>query len=258
MPPVMRYHWDTPEYANAFAALVRASHPGARPVQVLRELLQGYPPDSRAIDWGAGAGDLTAVLLERFRQVWAVEPNPEQRAVLARRCPAAQVIAGTIASAPPEPVEVGVISHVFYHIPDHKWGAYVVRAAQHLRPGGTLLVVLADPDSDISAMLEHFGAPGFDLYAGLAATIRGHRELDFCFRRTPGPIRTTSLEETLTIARFMLCDRDEDAFSRPPTEEEFQAYVREHFWDEQAGTGGWEHGSVYCLVRPNALYEHGM
>ena len=35
----------------------------------------------------------------------------------------------------------------------------------------------------------------------------------FC---APAAITTTSLAETLTIARFMLCDRDADAFSRPP------------------------------------------
>ena len=52
----------------------------------------------------------------------------------------------------------------------------------------------------------------------------------------------------------MLCDRDADAFSRPPTEEEFQAYVREHFWDERKGTGGWDCKVVFCCVRRNAGY----
>lgn len=33
----------------------------------------------------------------------------------------------------------------------------------------------------------------------------------------------------------MLCDRAADAFSRPPTEDEFQEYVRGHFWDERTG-----------------------
>lgn len=39
-----------------------------------------------------------------------------------------------------------------------------------------------------------------------------------------------SFEDTLKIARFMVCDRDAAAFSRSPTEGAFQAYVREHFW----------------------------
>ena len=50
------------------------------------------------------------------------------------------------------------------------------------------------------------------------------------------------------------CDRDADAFSRPPTEEEFQAYVREHFWDERKGIGGWDCEEVFCYVRRNAVY----
>ena len=103
-------------------------------------------------------------------------------------------------------------------------------------------------------MLEHFGAPRYDLYEGLARGIRLHTEFDFSFMRAPAPITTTSLEDTLKIARFMLCDRDADAFSRPPTEEEFQAYVREHFWDERQGRGGWKCATAFCCVRRNAVY----
>jgi len=103
-------------------------------------------------------------------------------------------------------------------------------------------------------MLEDFGAPGFDLYGSLASRMRLHPEFAFSFLRAPASIATTSFAETLTIARFMLCDRDADAFSRPPTEEEFQAYVREHFWDEREGRGGWECANAFCCVRRNAVY----
>jgi SAM-dependent methyltransferase len=254
MQPARRYHWDTPEYADAFAALLRASGERAGVHQFLRGVLSGYPADSRAIDWGAGGGRLTALLLEHFRHVYAVEPNPELRAALARNCPAATVLAGTVMSvAPPTPVEVGLLSHVLYHVPDHKWGAHVVRAADHLSRDGVLLVLLLDPDAGTNRMLEHFGAPRFDLYRGLADVVRRHREFDFCFARGPGGIRTTSFDETLQIARFVLCDRDEDAFARPPTEAAFQEYVRAHFWDEQAGAGGWPYDVVFCSVRRSAL-----
>ena len=62
------------------------------------------------------------------------------------------------------------------------------------------------------------------------------------------------IRDRLQIARFMLCDRDADAFSRPPTEEEFQTYVRAHFWDEGTGRGGWECANLFCYVRRNAVY----
>ncbi len=255
MPPVTRYRWDAPEYAEAFTALLRAGGGRERIIDFLRGLVSQYPPESRAVDWGAGQGDLTAVLLEQFRDVYAVEPNGAQRELLNRRCPAAHVVAGTIMSAEaPAPVEVGVISHVFYHVPDHKWGAHVVRAARVLSPGGVLLVALNDPDTEPNLMLGHFGAPAFDLYAGLADTIRRHPEFDFSYHRAPGRVRTASLEELLKVARFVLCDRDEDAFPTPPTEAAFQEYVRSRLWDDRAGVGGWDFHEVYCLVRPNPLF----
>src|SRR5262249_46513502 len=122
-----------------------------------------------------------------------------------------------------------------------------------LSADGVLLVVLNDPDAGPNRMLVDFGAPRFDLYASLAETVRRHKEFDFAFSRSPCPVRTTSFEETLTIARFVLCDRDEDAFSALPTEDEFRAYVRANFWNEQARTGGWPHDTVLCYVRRNAL-----
>jgi hypothetical protein len=51
-----------------------------------------------------------------------------------------------------------------------------------------------------------------------------------------------------------LCDRDTDAFSCPPTEEAFQAYVREHCCDERQGRGGWECATVFCCARRNGVY----
>jgi hypothetical protein len=157
--PVKRFHWDSAEYAEAFATLVRCYGVRVYECQILREIFSAYPAESHAVDWGAGGEDLTSLLVEHFHHVYAVEPHPGMRAVLATRCPLAQVADGTIMS--------------------------------------TVL-------------------------------------------------------PTNTIARFMLCDRDADAFSRPPTEEAFQAYVRKHFWDERTGRGGWEYAthSAACGAMP--------
>lgn len=255
MQPVKRFHWDTPEYVDASITIL--NYPGARIYvrDILRKTFSHYPAESHAIDWGAGEGDFTRLMLEQFQHVYAVEPNPGMRAVLATRCPRAHVINGTITSVtPPTKVEVGVISHVFYHAPDHKWGAYTIRAANQLTEDGVLVVILKDPDSGCNQMLEYFGAPRFNLYEGLAGVIRLHTEFDFSFTRVPGSLATTSFEDTLKIARFMLCDRDADAFCRPPTEEEFQEYVRAHFWDERRNAGGWHYKTVLCFVRRNAVH----
>ena len=44
----------------------------------------GLGPDADVLDLGAGTGKLTRPLVERFRRVVAVEPDPGMRAVLAR------------------------------------------------------------------------------------------------------------------------------------------------------------------------------
>jgi hypothetical protein len=251
---VQRFHVDSTEYAEAFATLVRCAGERVSERQILREICAAYPAASHAVDWGAGSGDLTSLLLEHFHQVYAVEPHPAMRAVLAARCPRAQLVDGTLMSAVlPTRVEVGLISHVFYHVPDYKWGAYTMHTAQHLTEDGVLIVTLKTVDTGCNQMLEHFGAPCYDLQEGLRSVMRLHPEFTFTFLRAPAAITTTSFAETLQIARFMVCDRDADAFSRPPTEEALQAYVREHFWNERQGRGGWECATMFCCVRRNAV-----
>ena len=252
MSEMKRYQWNSAEYATAFTTLLRCYGSREPLYAILRDLLRHIPADASAIDWGAGTGDLTRVLLERVRTVYAVEPSPTMRDRLAANCPAAHVIDGTIMSAePPVPVHLGVLSHVLYHIPDHQWGANVIRAANFLATEGVLLLVLKDPDSGCNRMLENFGAPPFDLFAGLARVVRQHKEFDFSFSHSPHALRTTSFEDTVRIAHFMMADRTADAFSRWPTETQFQDYVRAHFWDEEKKVGGWLIGNVYCQVRRN-------
>ena len=187
MQPVIRFPWDAPEYADAFTTLLSCTEERVHMHRILRGIFTGYPEGSRAIDWGAGTGDLTTLMLEHFAHVYAVEPHPRLRAVLAGRCPGARILDGTLISAsPPERVEVGVISHVFYHIPDHEWGAYTIHAANQLSHDGVLVVTLKDPDSGCNRMLKHFGAPHYDLYAGLAGAMR-------CIRSSTSPLRTCRL-----------------------------------------------------------------
>jgi len=252
---VKRFPLNSVEYVEAFATLVKCAGERVYERQFLREIFSAYPPESHVVDWGAGGGNHTRLMLEHFRHVYAVEPHPDMRAVLAARCPLAQIVDGTIMSAVlPTKVEIGLISHVFYHVPDYKWGAYTIHAAQQLTDNGTLIVSLKTVESECNQMLELFGAPGYDLQGGLDRVMRLHPEFTFTFVRVPAGITTTSFAETLTIARFMLCDREADAFSRPPTEEAFQDYVREYFWDEDEGRGGWAFENLFCCVRRNAMY----
>ena len=56
--------------------------------------------DARVVDLAAGSGTLTRALSERFRDVVAVEPDDEMRAVLARRSADFEVRVGTAERIP--------------------------------------------------------------------------------------------------------------------------------------------------------------
>lgn len=255
MSSLIRYTSNSPTYANDFQTLLRSYDERPGEIALLDELVRGFGHDAVVVDWGSGSGDLTRWLLTRFRSVCAVEPNPTFREILTRTCPQAQVIAGTIMEADvPEPIDLGFIRHVLYHVPDHKWPAYVLRCAARLSERGVLVVILKHTDSVCNAMLEAFGTRRFDL-SSIDADLRRHPELRVEWVAVPGTIATTRFEDTVAIVRFLLNDREEDAYPRPITEDEMRDYVRRHFWDEQQGRGGWRCDALYYLIRRNGYWK---
>jgi SAM-dependent methyltransferase len=252
MAQMRRYEWATSDYADAFNTLLRCYDTREPLLSMVRSLFNGFHGDLVAVDWGAGTGELTKVLLEQSQTVYAVEPGGEMRAALSANCPRANIVNGTIMSAIlPQKAHVAVMSHVLYHIPDCEWGAHTIHAARQLEPNGVLLVVLKDPDSGCNRMLEHFGAPRFDLPSRMLKAWQEHKEYSFAFSSCFHSIKTKSFDDTLKIARFMMADRGAEAFSSVPSEEQFQDYVRTHLWNESKQVGGFDLGDVYCLIRPN-------
>ena len=250
--PVAFFDERSAEYAAAFRTLVRCDPEGTRELlRMLHTVIGPRPRTTRCVDWGAGTGRLTRELCSRFDTVYAVEPSEAMRESLDANAPTAERIAGALADAVlPERCGVAVLSHVLYHVPDHLWGPTVVRLARQLTDDGVLLVAMKHPDTGCNAMLEAFGAERFDLYR-IVTTLRHHPELSLEMRAAPGRLVTSSLEETMQVARFMLCDRTPAAFSRLPSERDFTDYVREVFWDEARGRGGWNMEQVFALVRPD-------
>jgi hypothetical protein len=248
------YPCDSPEYAADFQTLLRCYGEGPATDALLGQVLAPYGADAVAADWGAGSGYLTARLLSRCRAVYAVEPNLQLRAALAASCPAARAVDGTLTdTALPEAADVAFLRHVFYHIPDHKWGAYALRAAAGLSPRGTLVVTLKHPDTACNDMLEAFGARRFNLFV-LGDAFRSHPEFRVEWVALPAPIVTTTFADTYAIARFMLADRGPDGFGRRFTEEEVRDYVGRHLWDERRGAGGWPCPALNCLIRRNEFW----
>lgn len=249
------YASNSPEYAADFQTLLGCL--GERPATdaLLHQVLAPYGPDAVAVDWGAGSGDLTSRLLGRFQTVYAVEPNAALAAVLTETCKQATILQGTLAAADiPVPVDVGFLRHVLYHLPDHQWGAHVLRLAARLSQRGVLVVTLKHPDTACNAMLAAFGAPPFNLLR-LDDTFRRHPEYRVEKIVLPGPIVTRTQEETFRIARFMLADREPAAYARSFTEEEVRAYVAKHLWNAATGSGGWRCDALTYLIRRNEFWE---
>lgn len=104
-------------------------------------------PSSSVVDLGAGTGKLTRLLCERFAHVWAVEPLPAMRGLIARTAPAAEALAGTAESIPlPDGCADGVFAGQAFHWFDLERA--VPEIGRVLRPGGTLALLWnrADPD----------------------------------------------------------------------------------------------------------------
>ncbi len=254
-----RFHWEDEAYAKAFDTLLGCS--GERPFvhAYLENIMQAYPKQGCAVDWGAGSGDICRLLSMHFGTVFAVEPNAALRSCLAESCPNALILNGDLNSAvPPRAVDVGIISHVFYHIPDHKWAAYILKAANYLDDDGALVVFLKDANSDCNHMLEYFGAPRFDLIAALQAMMQKHTEYRYGLERLPGSFYTQSLQDTVDTARLVMCDRDEDAFSKPVYEQSFLDYVAANFWDDSAKRGGWDYDVLALCVRRRTVHHNGL
>jgi SAM-dependent methyltransferase len=103
------------------------------PLRALAQL-----PPGRALEVGAGRGDLAAMLIARGWAVTAVEPSPDACAVLAARGVDAR--RGTLDDIALEPAafDVAIFNHALEHTVDPV--ADLVRTAAALRPGGLVLI----------------------------------------------------------------------------------------------------------------------
>lgn len=127
-----------------------ASRP-SYPADAVSWLLDGA--EGPVLDLGAGTGKLTAALVERGREVTAVDPSPEMLRVLHDRLPEVDALEGTAENIP---------------APDDAFGLVVVAQAWHwvdadlavpevarvLRPGGRLGLIWNERDESVGWVRE--------------------------------------------------------------------------------------------------------
>lgn len=111
------------------------------------ELLDVLPLkfDSSVLDLAAGTGKLTRVLVERYREVTAVEPLANMRALLEQVVPGVPALPGTAEQIPLDDRSVdGVFAAQAFHWFDKELA--LPEIARVLRPGGVFAIVWNAPD----------------------------------------------------------------------------------------------------------------
>jgi SAM-dependent methyltransferase len=113
-------------------------------------LLDALPLDADAavLDLGAGTGKLTRVLAARYRDVTAVEPLANMRAMLERVVPGVAALPG---SAERIPLDDGSVDGVFAAQAFHWFDKPVAlpEIARVLRPGGVFAIIWNEGNDDL-------------------------------------------------------------------------------------------------------------
>lgn len=168
-------------------------------------------PDARVVDLAAGSGTLTQALVERFRDVVAIEPDDGMRAVLTRRPADVEVI---VATAEQIPLPAASVDAVFVGDAFHWFDGplAVAEIDRILRPGGGVALLWnmwwEDGDDGTSDSLKPpLPAPARALFddayvrSGRAAARAEKADPVVCFRDSPfGRLAFEAFERTQRLS----------------------------------------------------------
>jgi 2-polyprenyl-3-methyl-5-hydroxy-6-metoxy-1,4-benzoquinol methylase len=98
------------------------------------------PPSGTVLDFGAGDGDLVALLLERGYRAAAYEPSEIRKKALATRFDAHPNFAGVVGSKERRSFDTVVLCEVIEHILDEDFDSVLRRIAQLTKAGGHVIV----------------------------------------------------------------------------------------------------------------------
>jgi SAM-dependent methyltransferase len=118
------------------------------PPSLIDDLAARAGEGGRLLDLACGTGQITFALHDRYREVWAVDQEPEMVAVVGEKAEAAGIgniraltAAAEDLDAPGESFDLVAIGNAFHRLPRERVAARVLR---WLRPGGCLALVWGD------------------------------------------------------------------------------------------------------------------
>lgn len=202
---VRAFESDSAEYHHAFKTFLAHTDQKDKALDWLAREVDALPRRDRMIDAGAGTGKLTALFVERFNSVVAIEPNPSLVGELTATCPTAQVVPAAILDAdPPGDADFVLCSHVFYYVPKKAWAATALTLQGWLAPGGVLAVAVQNPHTDCMKMAAHFhGGARVDLTELIPLTVATGR-YDARIDTVPASIVAEDLDTACRVAEFVL------------------------------------------------------
>jgi hypothetical protein len=124
-------------------------------------------------------------------------------------------------------------SHILYYIDAAEWMPNLEKLASWLAPGGALVAVVQNHNTDCMRMLSHFLGCRFNLpeLGQRFEALRGARyrtEIE----TVPAQIATIDFASAFTIAEFML---NLLPMKNPPTRNSLEEYVRKHLSIDERG-----------------------
>ncbi|MBM7774571.1 SAM-dependent methyltransferase [Actinokineospora baliensis] len=183
------------QYESPFATFLAHTDQKRQAARYLERVAEGLPRRAVLLDAGAGTGDTTAHLADRFERVIAIEPNAGLRAQLAGKVPGAEIIDVPILAAEPDTeADLVFCGHVLYYVDQDLWPAHLEALASWTAPEGECVVAMQNPNSDCMVMLREFGGPRFDL----------SRVADAETHTVPSFVQAPDLETAVEVAAFIL------------------------------------------------------
>ncbi|MFE4516750.1 class I SAM-dependent methyltransferase [Kitasatospora sp. NPDC056783] len=228
--PVRVLDVTSADYRRAFELFLAGTDEKPITHARLGEIAAALPHRRVLLDLGAGDGRTTAYLGRSFDRTIAVEPSAAMREKLGTSCPDALILPEPLDRVrPPEPADLVHLSHVLYYVPQADWPDTVGRALDWTAPGGTLLVVLQNPESPCMRMAAHFTGVRYDL-GPLADRLRERRpEHEYALETLELHYHTPDLAEAVDVAEFMVNVADLATLDSRPSRAALTSYVREHF-----------------------------